>query len=114
MLIRIEPDGRVNCLAGGEQTVRQHRAGRRRRHRRPRAQSADVLAAARWPSAAWPPTSRRCSAWIDGLGSSRRDGTRRPASTASDLTEIGINNGSLTIDDRRNGSEWKFEQISLS
>jgi hypothetical protein len=28
------------------------------------------------------------------------------------LTEIGITNGGLTIDDRRNGQEWKF-QISL-
>ena len=29
------------------------------------------------------------------------------------LTEIGITNGSLTIDDRRNGHEWRFKQISL-
>ncbi len=30
------------------------------------------------------------------------------------LNEIGITNGSLTIDDRRGGTEWKFTQISLN
>jgi hypothetical protein len=29
------------------------------------------------------------------------------------LSEIGIINGSLTIDDRRDGHDWKFKQISL-
>jgi hypothetical protein len=44
--------------------------------------------------------------WVDNLdGAGGFDGR--------ELTEIGITNGSLTIDDRRNGSEWQLKNISV-
>ena len=52
-------------------------------------------------------------AWIDELGKLGLDaGTGGFDGQA--LNEIGITNGSLTIDDRRSGTEWKFTQISLN
>ena len=51
-------------------------------------------------------------AWIDELGKGLNDGTGGFDGQA--LNEIGITNGSLTIDDRRGGTEWKLTQISLN
>ena len=44
--------------------------------------------------------------WIDGLGVSGLDGR--------DLSELGLKNGNLTVDDQRNGKTWTFEDINLS
>ena len=45
-------------------------------------------------------------AWIDGLGATGLDGR--------DLSEIGLKNGNLTVDDQRNGKQWTFHDINLS
>jgi hypothetical protein len=45
-------------------------------------------------------------AWIDGLSANGLDGR--------DLTEIGLKNGNLTVDDQRNGKQWTFHDINLS
>jgi hypothetical protein len=45
-------------------------------------------------------------AWIDGIGESGLDG--------HDLNELGLKNGSLTVDDERTGKRWTFQDISLS
>ncbi|HEX4826996.1 MAG TPA: hypothetical protein VFV12_02130, partial [Xanthobacteraceae bacterium] len=45
-------------------------------------------------------------AWIDGLDASGLDGR--------DLTEIGLQDGNLTVDDQRNGKQWTFTNIDLS
>ena len=45
-------------------------------------------------------------AWIDGLGATGLDG--------HDLRELGLKNGNLTVDDRRNGKHWSFSQINVS
>ncbi len=45
-------------------------------------------------------------AWIDGIGESGLDG--------HDLRELGLKDGSLTVDDRRTGKRWTFRDISLS
>jgi hypothetical protein len=45
-------------------------------------------------------------AWIDGLGVSGLDGY--------ELDELGLKNGNLTVDDRRNGKIWNFTTINLS
>ena len=51
-------------------------------------------------------------AGIDELGNGAQYRHRRVRRSA--LNEIGIANGSLTIDDRRGAYEWKLTQISLS
>src|SRR2546421_3933885 len=45
-------------------------------------------------------------AWIEGLDASGLDGR--------DLTEIGLQDGNLTVDDQRNGKQWTFHNIDLS
>jgi hypothetical protein len=45
-------------------------------------------------------------AWIDGLSTNGLDGR--------DLSEIGLKNGNLTVDDERNGKQWTFHNINLS
>src|SRR5262245_27344107 len=53
-------------------------------------------------------------AWIDRLGSLELGGDADTGGfDGHALTEIGITNGSLTIDDRRNKQDWQFKQISL-
>ena len=44
--------------------------------------------------------------WIDGIGETGLDG--------HDLRELGLKNGNLTVDDRRTGKHWTFQDISLS
>ena len=45
-------------------------------------------------------------AWIDGLGATGLDG--------HDLRELGLKNGNLVVDDRRNGKRWTFDHINAS
>ncbi|MEI9803732.1 MAG: hypothetical protein WDN48_03730 [Pseudolabrys sp.] len=45
--------------------------------------------------------------WIDG----------NAAATGFDgheLRELGLKNGNLSVDDRRNGKQWRFDQINAS
>ena len=44
--------------------------------------------------------------WIDGIGETGLDG--------HDLRELGLKDGSLTVDDARTGKRWTFQNISLS
>ena len=110
MLIRVEHDGRVDVFAGGERPFFSFASG-------------GVPAA---PAAAAPPkfslqsvTERSAATnvvallgWIDGLGAIGRDGSGGGFDGHA-LTELGIINGSLTIDDRRNSQEWSFKAISV-
>jgi hypothetical protein len=50
--------------------------------------------------------------WIDKLGGLGREGSGGFDGRA--LTDIGLTNGSLTIDDRRDNHEWKLTQISMN
>ena len=45
-------------------------------------------------------------AWIDGLGATGLDGY--------DLRELGLKDGYLTVDDKRNGKHWSFSHINVS
>jgi len=107
--VRIEPDSKVTVFAGS--------------NKRPFVTASAVptplragLAGA-LPStdrAADPPSAARnmipdfaaLLAWIDGLSANGLDGR--------DLSEIGLKNGNLTVDDQRNGKQWTFHDISLS
>jgi hypothetical protein len=109
MQVRIEPDASVTVFAGA--------------NKQPfvTASAAQVPVRAGLASAAAisdvPPTqpaSARSTvpnlaallAWIDGLGASGLDGR--------DLSELGLKNGNLTVDDQRTGKQWTFEDINLS
>jgi Protein of unknown function len=55
-----------------------------------------------------PPTDSIAAllSWLDGIGQSGLDG--------HDLRELGLKDGTLTVDDERTGKRWTFEDISLS
>ncbi|MFZ3310808.1 MAG: DUF3971 domain-containing protein [Xanthobacteraceae bacterium] len=55
-----------------------------------------------------PPTDNIAAllTWLDGIGRSGLDG--------HDLRELGLKDGTLTVDDERTGKHWTFENISLS
>jgi hypothetical protein len=44
--------------------------------------------------------------WLDGISETGLDG--------HDLSELGLKNGNLTVDDERTGKHWTFKDISLS
>lgn len=54
--------------------------------------------------------------WIDGLGALGRDGRNGKLAGLDgyDLTELGFKDGSLVVDDARNGRQWSFTQMALS
>lgn len=106
MAVRIEDDGRVTVFAGA--------------NKRPIAVASKALAPAA-PSVAAPGTPANpdvdsaaagikdvagIMAWIDDVGTSGLDG--------HDLRELGLKNGNLIVDDRRNGKRWTFDKINAS
>jgi hypothetical protein len=103
MAVRIEPSGRVTVFAGAD--------------KRP------IATAAPAPLPSQPKTPAKTDmpkgplrsgledvsgllAWIDGLGATGLDG--------HDLRELGLKNGNLVVDDRRNGKRWTFDHINAS
>jgi hypothetical protein len=124
MTIRIDADGRVNVLVGGEQplaTFAPPHQAQAVAQSNP-AQSGQA-AAQPSPNFSLQALTQRGIAsnfaallgWIDRLGGIRLDDGDGGGGgfDGHALTEIGILNGSLTIDDRRNGERWNFERISL-
>lgn len=102
MAVRIESDGKVTVFAGAD--------------KRPIATAAPTI---KPPPSAQPsdkaaPNALRGGiedltgllAWIDGLGATGLDG--------HDLRELGLKQGNLTVDDRRNGKRWTFSDINVS
>ena len=149
MTIRIDPDGQVNVIVGGEKPFSvipptparrrrrlwQHKprnCGRPRRAALPRlrrqrrqapapspAQSSQVTPAKpgefSFQSVAQRGLAANFSAlveWIDKLGGLGREGSG--GFDGQSLTDIGLANGSLTIDDRRDNHEWKLTQITIN
>jgi hypothetical protein len=103
MAVRIEIDGRVTVFAGAD--------------KRPITTAAPALAPAlpyQPPGTSSPQTALRSEledmaglmAWIDGAGATGFDG--------HDLRELGLKNGNLVVDDRRNDKKWTFDQINAS
>src|SRR4029078_10889161 len=103
MDVRIETDGRLTVFAGAD--------------KRPIAtatansniSSADQLAASANPQGALRAEFEKLAgimAWIDALGQTGLDG--------HDLRELGLKNGNLVVDDRRNGKRWTFDGINAS
>jgi hypothetical protein len=96
--VRIETDGKVTVFAGA--------------NTRPIAVATSPVLPAAAPAAPRPDAlhgledAAALLAWIDGLGASGLDG--------HDLGELGLKDGSLTVDDRRNGKSWSFSHINVS
>src|SRR5262245_9849571 len=107
MAVRVDPDGQVNVFAGAEQ--------------RPIAAASPMVAAVPQagiitgtiPNAPRPDASGHgpsafaaLLAWFDSLDALGFDGR--------DLTEVGLKNGSLVVDDSRSGKRWAFDNINFS
>jgi hypothetical protein len=103
MSIRIEPDGRLTVFAGADN--------------RPIATAAPTAKPAR-PGGAGTETAQQGAlgaefeniagmmARLDAVGETGLDG--------HDLRELGLKNGNLVVDDRRNGKRWTFDGINAS
>jgi hypothetical protein len=71
----------------------------------PGAPKAPALAATAAATQNAPDVWRTLLGWLDGLDALGLDG--------GDLTEIGLKNGSLVVDDTRTGKRWSFADINL-
>ncbi len=134
MTIRIDQDGRINVLVGGDKpfvsVAPDHAAHLDQPPATANATPPAAQPPAPAPGKAAPANPSRFSlqaiserglasnvaallAWIDEVNKLSLDsGTGGFDGQA--LNDIGITNASLIIDDRRGGSEWKFTQISLT
>jgi hypothetical protein len=100
LAVRIESDGNITVFAGAESrpiAVAQSAAPPKAPPVAP-ANTADTLQTVMESAAG-------LFAWIDGLGASGLDG--------HDLTELGLKNGNLTVDDRRANKRWTFSEINV-
>jgi len=111
MQVRIEPDSKVTIFAGANKrpfvTASAVQTPVPARLTLPSSSSgrtapAPVLAASRSVI----PDFAALLTWIDSLGASGLDG--------HELSEVGLKNGNLTVDDERNGKQWTFQDINLS
>ena len=103
MSIRIETDGRLTVFAGADV--------------RPIATAAPTVVprrAAEPGSAATPQGVLRTE--FENLASimSRLDAVGESGLDGHDLRELGLKNGNLVVDDRRNGKRWTFDGINVS
>ena len=108
MSVRVDADGTVAVTAGGDERAIATSpviVGRRAVEPAPGATEAPSAEA----SAAPPPPGGPFAgflAWLDKLDALGIDGGA--------LTEVGLKNGSLVVDDRRNGKRLTFKNINLS
>jgi hypothetical protein len=105
MQVRIEPDSKVRVFAG---TNRQPFVTASATQPPLRAAVGSIPAIRSTPSnsGAVIPDFAALLAWIDSLGATGLDG--------HDLSELGLKNGNLTVDDQRNGKQWTLHDINLS
>ena len=110
MAVRIETDGRVTVFAGADKRPIATAAPKPPLPPPPVPQAGSQAGAQ-----AVPPSEALRSdfqsfagilSWLDGVGASGLDG--------HDLHELGLKGGNLTVDDRRSGKRWTFDQINAS
>ncbi len=100
MSVRIETDGRLTVFAGADT--------------RPIATAAPTV---RSPAAGEPtPAVTPLRAEFESLAGvmSRLDAVGESGLDGHDLRELGLKNGNLVVDDRRNGKRWTFDGINAS
>jgi hypothetical protein len=130
LTMRIDPDGQINIILGGE---RPFSIIAPTPDAPPQALTAPVAALPRTASRGAPArqpkpgdfsfktmAERGLAAnftdlvqWVDRLGVFGLD-SEKGGFDGNALTDIGIANGSLLIDDRRDGHEWKLSEITLN
>ncbi len=124
LAVRIEPDGSVTVFASGTDkhpiatagvpapaaALVTRQAVKQDKYDADAATPSPPVAAASQPRSALPrPPSESIAAllsWLDGISQSGLDG--------HDLGELGLKDGTLTVDDARTGKRWTFDDISLS
>ncbi len=103
MSIRIEPDGRLTVFAGADN--------------RPIATAAPTAKPAR-PGGPETETAQQgaLGAEFENIAGmmSRLDAVGETGLDGHDLRELGLKNGNLVVDDRRNGKRWTFDGINAS
>ncbi len=107
MAVRIEPDGAVTVFASGadKHPIATASVPIATAAVTPQAVEQNVATRAAPPR---PPTDSIAAlmSWLDGIGQSGLDG--------HDLRELGLKNGTLTVDDERTGKRWTFQDITLT
>jgi hypothetical protein len=102
MAVRIETDGRLTVFAGADKRPIATAAGSGIQPDGQLAPSADPRGVLRTELEKF----AGLMAWIDALGQTGLDG--------HDLRELGLKNGNLVVDDRRNGKRWSLDGINAS
>ena len=110
IVVSIGTDGRINVFAGGERPLISIAVADRSAQAKPGAFSLQSVADRTTPA-----NMLAMLAWIGGLGELGRDGKADVVSgfDGHDLTEIGILNGNLTIDNQRSGQQSKYSEVNL-
>src|SRR5262245_641217 len=104
MAVRVEPDGAVNVFTGADQ---QPIATTPVVAAVPQAGVVRGLSPGNQASAGNTPSAvASLLAWFDELDALGFDGR--------ELSEVGLKNGALVVDDRRNGKHWNFQNINFS
>jgi Protein of unknown function len=112
MSVRIEPDSKVTVFAGANKRpfVTASAAETPFKLGSPLPHTTDPVTTASTPSAAAGgpsvPDFSSFLAWLDKLAATGLDG--------HELSELGLKDGNLTVDDERNGKQWSFRNINLS
>jgi hypothetical protein len=103
MAVRIEADGRVTVFAGAD---KRPIATAVPAQLTPNPKSSEKAIIPKGPLRSGLEGVSGVLAWIDRLGATGLDG--------HDLRELGLKDGNLTVDDRRNGKRWTFNRIDAS
>jgi hypothetical protein len=129
MTIRIDPDGQVNIIVGGEKPFATIAASDQSSPPIGRSQPTASIAprSASGTDVSKNPFQELATrsvvanvaallAWSDRLGALGLEPGKTDAGgfDGNGLTQIGIANGSLTIDDRRDGYQWTLSQITVN
>src|SRR6478609_5605297 len=104
MSVRIETDGRLTVFAGAD--------------KRPIATAEPTKPAVvlSGPGEQGPPGNPAMRAEFESLAAlmAKIDAVGESGLDGHDLRELGLKNGNLVVDDRRNGKHWKFDGINVS
>ncbi|HEY6023926.1 MAG TPA: DUF3971 domain-containing protein [Pseudolabrys sp.] len=102
MAVRIETDGRLTVFAGAD--------------KRPIATAAPTVAPTRPGEPGAAAAQGALGAQFENLASimARLDAVGETGLDGHDLRELGLKNGNLVVDDRRNGKRWTFDGINAS
>ncbi|MDO8877990.1 MAG: DUF3971 domain-containing protein, partial [Pseudolabrys sp.] len=105
MAVRIETDGRVTVFAGADKVETLRPIATAPAAPVPPAAGPAAAAAPGAPPPAFTDIAGIMT-WLDGISATGLEG--------HDLRELGLKNGNLSVDDRRSGKKWTFDNINAS